>query len=427
MKRNILGLRGGIATIAMLAFIWAFFAAPAGADGGYPYSISTTVSGNTLTVEVSADDGTTTLSASGLPLAGVNPVRGQDGVKTTVVWTGLPAGTYDYVVSVLYDGANNPDAQPERRTGQVVIATPPPPDSDGDGVPDTSDKCPTVPGSAAHGGCPYTETPHGHASGPFKVCGSPTTAKPWLLTLKVTDSRVFPDSVADNVYVVVNGTKRYTALDVATRTATWSLNGIPTGVLSGVQVVRDADGEDRLTVEVVSWPSCVVTVVWPAPVCKAGTDNDTVISPTISPAAGGTWKPGSWQAGARTDSVTLAPGFVAAAGTALSKGYTDDGSNCGGPTPTPSVTPTPTPTPSVTPTPTPTPSVTPTPTPTPSVTPTPTPTPTPSTGYVLPNEDGSDSPGKFLFTATIVGLPLLLGLVLLVYGFYRRRTAHHRA
>jgi hypothetical protein len=41
----------------------------------------------------------------------------------------------------------------------LTALAPPPPDADGDGVPDTSDNCPSVAGPASNGGCPVTPPP----------------------------------------------------------------------------------------------------------------------------------------------------------------------------------------------------------------------------------------------------------------------------
>ena len=40
----------------------------------------------------------------------------------------------------------------------VAVVVPPPVDTDGDGIPDINDKCPTVPGVAKYGGCPIPDT-----------------------------------------------------------------------------------------------------------------------------------------------------------------------------------------------------------------------------------------------------------------------------
>ncbi len=46
----------------------------------------------------------------------------------------------------------------EKKKEPVVIPPPPPPDSDGDGIIDPDDKCPTVPGIAKYQGCPIPDT-----------------------------------------------------------------------------------------------------------------------------------------------------------------------------------------------------------------------------------------------------------------------------
>ncbi|MES2329135.1 MAG: OmpA family protein [Bacteroidota bacterium] len=54
----------------------------------------------------------------------------------------------------------------EKKAPPVVVAPPPPPmpepvvvkDTDGDGIPDADDKCPTVPGTAKYSGCPVPDT-----------------------------------------------------------------------------------------------------------------------------------------------------------------------------------------------------------------------------------------------------------------------------
>jgi len=47
----------------------------------------------------------------------------------------------------------------EARQNHTVQNAPPPPDADGDGVPDSTDRCPNQPGAASNGGCPVQEPP----------------------------------------------------------------------------------------------------------------------------------------------------------------------------------------------------------------------------------------------------------------------------
>ncbi len=64
----------------------------------------------------------------------------------------LANGSHTFEVRAT-DRAGNVDATPASRTFTVAVPPPPPLDSDGDGVPDASDACPSVAGSSANG-CP---------------------------------------------------------------------------------------------------------------------------------------------------------------------------------------------------------------------------------------------------------------------------------
>jgi subtilisin family serine protease len=66
--------------------------------------------------------------------------------------TGLSEGSHTFSVRAK-DAAGNTDASEATRSFTIDLAAPPPPDSDGDGVPNASDQCPTVAGSPARGGC----------------------------------------------------------------------------------------------------------------------------------------------------------------------------------------------------------------------------------------------------------------------------------
>ena len=50
------------------------------------------------------------------------------------------------------------EAPPVKAVPAAPVAPPPPADTDGDGIPDPQDKCPTVPGLAKYGGCPIPDT-----------------------------------------------------------------------------------------------------------------------------------------------------------------------------------------------------------------------------------------------------------------------------
>ena len=67
--------------------------------------------------------------------------------------TGLSEGSHNFSVRAK-DAAGNTDASEATRSFTVDTTPPPPPDSDGDGVPNASDRCPTVAGSTAREGCP---------------------------------------------------------------------------------------------------------------------------------------------------------------------------------------------------------------------------------------------------------------------------------
>ncbi len=67
--------------------------------------------------------------------------------------TGLSEGSHTFSVRAK-DAAGNTDASEATRSFTVDTTAPPPPDSDGDGVPNASDQCPTVAGSTVSGGCP---------------------------------------------------------------------------------------------------------------------------------------------------------------------------------------------------------------------------------------------------------------------------------
>jgi outer membrane protein OmpA-like peptidoglycan-associated protein len=75
-------------------------------------------------------------------------------------------GTYKAAVTALavnYMSYSIGIASPITERKQAALVTPPPPpvadkDTDGDGIPDSKDKCPTVPGVAKYEGCPVPDT-----------------------------------------------------------------------------------------------------------------------------------------------------------------------------------------------------------------------------------------------------------------------------
>jgi hypothetical protein len=75
------------------------------------------------------------------------------------------------------------------------------------------------------------------------------------------------------------------------------------------------------------------TVNYGPQTCVPGANNDTVGSPSVSPKEAAQVNEGSWSNGKLTKSVTANEGYKPAAGTDLSKDYTDNGGNWGTPPP----------------------------------------------------------------------------------------------
>lgn len=71
------------------------------------------------------------------------------------------------------------------------------------------------------------------------------------------------------------------------------------------------------------------TVTYGAQACVAGSSNDTVAAPTITPADAASVDMGKWVNGKRTVTVTPNEGFAPKDGVTLTRTYTDAGSNCG--------------------------------------------------------------------------------------------------
>ncbi|HSK12539.1 MAG TPA: OmpA family protein [Phnomibacter sp.] len=66
---------------------------------------------------------------------------------------------YHFFYSFGFGGAISEPKAPEVKPVPVApVAVVPPADTDGDGIPDKDDKCPTVPGLAKYGGCPIPDT-----------------------------------------------------------------------------------------------------------------------------------------------------------------------------------------------------------------------------------------------------------------------------
>lgn len=74
-----------------------------------------------------------------------------------IVLNDLVDGSHTFEV-VASDAAGNTDSTPSARTFTVHLPGPPPADSDGDGVPDGSDSCPSTPAATANG-CPVSDVP----------------------------------------------------------------------------------------------------------------------------------------------------------------------------------------------------------------------------------------------------------------------------
>lgn len=88
-------------------------------------------------------------------------------VPSEFVWTTCEAfsiiadGRTHYFSVTAYDTAGNESAKSSEVNKFIALPPPPPPpvDTDGDGVPDTEDSCPTVIGPASNNGCPVIAPP----------------------------------------------------------------------------------------------------------------------------------------------------------------------------------------------------------------------------------------------------------------------------
>ena len=121
------------------------------------------VGGSHVPVRISSYSGAPTFFVAGIYLNDVlvmDPEVNSEPIDYDVlVPTGQP-----YTVRVdIYTsiGAAGPKATHTRSgTAGTCTSTPPPPaDTDGDGVPDASDNCPTVAGPTSNGGCPVPPPP----------------------------------------------------------------------------------------------------------------------------------------------------------------------------------------------------------------------------------------------------------------------------
>ena len=83
------------------------------------------------------------------------------------------------------DAADNcPSEAGPASNGGCPLASDPPPDSDGDGVPDASDNCPTQAGPVSNGGCPVSSTPPADDAACKAAMDKLATAKQKLKKLK---------------------------------------------------------------------------------------------------------------------------------------------------------------------------------------------------------------------------------------------------
>ena len=75
------------------------------------------------------------------------------GCSSPLTTVSLGAGAHTFQVRAT-DQAGNTDASPAARSFTVNPPGPPPPDTDGDGVPDSADRCPATAGLPSRAGCP---------------------------------------------------------------------------------------------------------------------------------------------------------------------------------------------------------------------------------------------------------------------------------
>jgi subtilisin-like proprotein convertase family protein len=105
---------------------------------------------------------------------------------TLAQWNGSdPNGTW---VLDLYDDCFNSPGALSSWSIDIATTTDPPPDGDGDGVPDASDQCPSQAGPASNGGCPVVSQPPPDTSACDAARSALEKAKKKLKKLKQNDA-----------------------------------------------------------------------------------------------------------------------------------------------------------------------------------------------------------------------------------------------
>ncbi len=111
--------------------------------------------------------------------------------------------------------------------------TPPPPtDTDGDGVPDASDNCPTVAGPASNNGCPIVTPPPGDVTAPVVSLTAPATGSTVSGTIQVNVNATDASGIS-TVKFKVDGV--FTG--AADASSPYSFSWISTGVTNGAHTL----------------------------------------------------------------------------------------------------------------------------------------------------------------------------------------------